>query len=318
MRIVFLGTPPWAAAYLQPLLDAGHSLELVLTQPDKPGKRGRTPRPPATKSEAQRLGVPVFQPPRANAPEAVRRVAETRPDLLLTVAYGQILRDPLLQCPTVGALNVHYSLLPLLRGPAPVQHALLQGFEMTGVSLQRMAREVDAGDVYARRQVSIRADDNADSLCRRLTDAGIAVVIEALPAIAAGDLPAHEQEHALATYAPMLSKSDPALDFSHTARDVHNRVRAFAPQPGAYCLWRGHRLAVLSSSVVDDSRTDAGIVGAMVEISPGGGPVIQTGRGLIELSMVRPEGRREMDAPSWLRGARLQCGDVLQSAVDKR
>ena len=318
MRIVFLGTPPWAAAYLQPLMDAGHAVELVLTQPDKPGKRGRTPQPPATKIEAQRLGLPVSQPERANAPEAVRRVAEARPDVLLTVAYGQILRDALLGCPIVDALNVHYSLLPLLRGPAPVQHALLQGMTVTGVSLQRMALEVDAGDIYAFDSLQIGRDENADSLCRRLTQAGIELVVRSLPAIASGELTPTGQDHAGASYAPLLEKQDQALDFSRSAHDVHNRVRAFAPQPGAYCLFRGKRLGVTASAVVDDCRADAGMPGAVVEIDSDRGPVVATGEGLIELLRVHPEGRREMDAASWLRGAAVQPGDVLQSAVDKR
>lgn len=318
MRIVFLGTPPWAAAYLQPLMDAGHAVELVLTQPDRPGKRGRTPLPPATKVEAQRLGLPVFQPERANAPEAVRRVAQARPDVLLTVAYGQILRDALLECPAVDALNVHYSLLPLLRGPAPVQHALLQGMTVTGVSLQRMAREVDAGDIYAVGSLQIGPDENADSLCRRLTKAGVALVVRSLPAIASGELTPIGQDHSRATCAPLLEKPNQALDFSQSASDVHNRVRAFAPQPGAYCLWQGRRLGVTASTVVGESRPQAGMAGTVVEIDPERGPIIATGRGLIELLRVHPEGRREMDAASWLRGAAVQPGDVLQSAVDKR
>ncbi len=318
MRIVFLGTPPWAAAYLQPLMDAGHAVELVLTQPDKPGRRGRTPQPPATKVEAQRLGLPVFQPERANAPEAVRRVAEARPDVLLTVAYGQILRDALLRCAAIDALNVHYSLLPLLRGPAPVQHALLQGMTVTGVSVQRMAREVDAGDIYALDSLEIGPDENADSLCRRLTRAGILLVVQSLPAIESGDLAPTRQDHARASYAPLLEKSDQGLDFSRRARDVHNRVRAFAPQPGAYCLFQGKRLGVTASAIVDDSRIGAGMAGRVVEIPCGRGPVVATGQGLIELVRVHPEGRKEMAAASWLRGARVQPGDVLQSAVDKQ
>ncbi len=318
MRILFLGTPPWAAAYLEPLLAAGHGVELVVTQPDRPGRRGATPQPPAAKREALRLGLPVFQPHSVNAPDALERIEAVRPDVLLTVAYGQILRPALLAFPALDALNVHYSLLPLLRGPAPVQHALLQGMSTTGVSLQQMAPEVDAGDLYMCRELEIGPDENADSLCRRLTEAGVEMVVEALPEIAAGALKPQPQHHDAVTWAPMIEKSDLALDFACSAQDIHNRVRAFAPQPGAYCFWRGSRLRVTGSAIADESRTGGGVAGEVVEISPDGAPVLETGRGLVQLMRVHPEGRREMEAVDWLRGARLQVGDVLQSAVDKR
>jgi methionyl-tRNA formyltransferase len=317
MRLVFLGTPPWAAAYLEPLLAAGHDIALVVTQPDRPGRRGSSPKAPATKKEALRLGLSIFQPEKINLADAVERLQAASPDALLVVAYGQILRQPLLDCPAIDALNVHYSLLPELRGPAPVQHALLQGLNRTGVSLQTLALGVDAGDIYAQRSTDIDPDENADALCRRLTDLGVATVIDALPDIAHGSLHPVAQDHSQATCAPLIEKPDLVLDLSADAAEIHNRVRAFAPRPGAYCLWEGRRLRVTKTALGSDSVLEAGVAGAIVEIDPDAGPLVQTGSGLLQLLRVQPEGRKEMDAASWLRGARLEPGDKLGSAVDK-
>ncbi len=311
MRVVFLGTPVWAAAYLTAIQQAGSEIVLVVSQPDRRRSRGRKLQPTPVKQAALELGLTVMQPEQVNSDAAVARIRATEPELLLTVAYGQILGKRLLEVPKLGALNVHYSLLPELRGPAPVQHALLEGLERTGVTLQEMAEQVDAGDILAQQATAIEPDDNADTLCRKLTEVGTAMVAAALPELAAGELLSRPQNHAAATYAPLLTKADTQLDFTQSAEAVRNRIRAFAPTPGAYCLLQGRRLKITAAEIVNDSSQAAGEPGTIVEINSDSGPVIKTGEGLLLVKRVQPAGRREMEAAEWLRGARIEAGTVL-------
>jgi methionyl-tRNA formyltransferase len=181
-----------------------------------------------------------------------------------------------------------------------------------------MVAEVDAGDVFAQAEVAVADDDNAEALCRRLTEAGTSLVAEALPRIAAGELRGEAQEHSRASHAPALEKEDLRLDFSTSAEDVRNRLRAFAPKPGAYCMLEGRRLKVMRAEIVEDIAGQEGEPGRVVEIRNEAGPVVATGKGLVLLRRVQPEGRREMEAAEWLRGARLQIGAKLDDYVDKQ
>jgi methionyl-tRNA formyltransferase len=317
MRVVFMGTPEWAAAYLDAIEQCGGDTVLVVTQPARRRGRGRKLGATGVKQAAMALGLDVAEPEKVNDAETVARIAELEPDFFLVVAYGQILGEQLLRLPRVEALNVHYSLLPALRGPAPVQHALLQGLTRTGVSLQKMVAEVDAGDVFAQEEVEIAEDDNADTLCGKLTDAGTRLVAEGLPRIAAGELGGEVQEHSRAGYAPVLEKNDLRLDFSASAVDIRNRIRALAEKPGAYCMLDGRRLKVTRAEVVEDIAGQEGEPGRVVEIRSEVGPVVATGDGFLLIERVQPEGRREMEAADWLLGARLQSGTKLDDYVDK-
>jgi len=189
--------------------------------------------------------------------------------------------------------------------------------EHTGVTLQAMTAEVDAGDVLAQEEVVIERDDNAETLCRRLTEAGTALVERALPQIAEGRLKGRPQDAAEATYAPLLSKADTRLDFSERAEELCKRIRAFAPRPGAYCLLDGRRLKITAAEQVGDFQEQAGQPGKIVEVDGRAGFFIQTGNGLLLVARVQPEGKAEMTAAEWLRGARIESGRLLCSDVDK-
>ncbi|MFP3904254.1 MAG: methionyl-tRNA formyltransferase [Armatimonadota bacterium] len=317
MHVIFMGTPVWASFYLDAIVRAGGDIPLVITQPDRPRGRSGTPRPPPVKQKALELGLKVHQPENINNPESLTRLQQADPDLFVVVAFGQILSDEILDVPAVDALNVHYSLLPKLRGPAPVQYALMRGYDKTGVTLQRMASEVDAGDIYTQREVHIEDGDNADTLCRKLTDAGVQMVEEALPGIYAGQMQATPQDHSEATYAPMITKSDQALDFTRPAEDLRNQIRALAPRPAAYCFIGGRRLKVIDAEPRNKFAAVEGKPGEIIEMNEDRGPEIATGRGTLVLTRVQPAGSREMDAADWLRGARLQPGVVLSGCVDK-
>lgn len=317
MRAVFMGTTQWAATYLPVLRDTGVQVITVVTRPDRRRGRGRKLQPTPVKLMAQQMELSVMQPERVKAPEVLRQLETLQPDILLVVAYGQILSQELLDLPRMAALNVHYSLLPKLRGPAPVQHALLQGLETTGVTLQKIAFEVDSGDVLLQREVPVADDDNAETLHGKLTDAGVELVRSALPRIQAGDLPAQPQDHSQATFAPMIGKADQRLDWTHSAWQLRNRIRALAPRPGAYCFLRDRRLKIMMAQVLQQEQLQAGEPGTIVETDSERGPIVQAGQDLLLLTELQAEGSRQMSGAEWLRGARVQRGMRLGSEVDR-
>ncbi|GAH79899.1 unnamed protein product, partial [marine sediment metagenome] len=219
MRVIFFGTPQVAVAYLE-MLHQRHEVVTVVTQPDRPRGRGRTLTAPPVKHRAEELAVPVLQPQKANEPEFIAELAALNADLFVVVAYGQILSRKLLELPQMAAVNVHYSLLPKLRGAAPVQHALMQGLTETGVTVQHIAQEVDAGDIILQRAVSIEPEDDSQSLTVRLTEVGIELLAEALGLLERGEAPRVPQDHAQATYAPLLTKASGEIDWGRPAADI--------------------------------------------------------------------------------------------------
>ena len=312
MRIALFGTPAIAVGYLEAIQAAGHEVVAVITQPDRPAGRGRKVRASPVKEAALTRGLTVLQPESAAAPEFISQVAELEPDVGVVVAYGQILRTPLLKAPSVAFVNVHYSLLPLHRGAAPVYASLRAGDARTGVTIQHVAEELDAGDIILQRAVDIRENDNRGTLTDRLTELGLDLVEEALDLLAAGDAPRSPQDHSRATYAHRVHSDDCRVLWSATASEIHNQVRACTPWPGAWCLAGDRRLKVLQVSPVQNSLREGGKSGEIVEIGEERGPVVRTGSGGLVVERVQPAGKRPMPTTEFLRGARLQVGDCLE------
>ena len=312
MRVIFLSTPDCGCPYLPAIEAAGGEIVAVITQPDRPRGRGRLPAAPPAKVAALACGLRVLQPPTCRDEALWEQLGALRPDIVLAVAYGQILCSGFLALPRVAALNVHYSLLPRLRGAAPVQHALLQGLTETGATLQHLALELDAGDIVAQATVPIGPDEDAGTLTDRLTDVGCELVREALPRVMAGTASRAPQDEALVSWAPRLTKQDGALDWAEPARALVNRVRATNPWPGAYCYQGERRLGVLGARRVEVEASGAR-PGTIVAITAGSGPAVATGEGAVELLIVQPQGRKAMTGAEYLRGARLAPGDLLQA-----
>ena len=310
MNVIFLSTPDCGCPYLSAIEAAGGEIVAVITQPDRRRGRGRTLAAPPVKTAALAHGLRVLQPPTCRDEGVWEQLQALRPDIILVVAFGQILCPGFLAQPQVAALNVHYSLLPRLRGAAPVQYALLQGLTETGASLQHLAVELDAGDIVAQATLPIEPYDDAGTLTLRLTDVGCDLVRELLPRVMAGTAPRAPQDEALASWAPRLSKQDGALDWTEPAPAVVNRVRATNPWPGAYCYRGDQRLGVLRARYVEAGAAGSG-PGAIVTISAGSGPIVATGEGAVELLVVQPQGRKAMTGAEYLRGARLAPGDLL-------
>lgn len=305
MRVVFMGSPEFAVPCLRALLQA-YPVAGVVTQPDRPAGRGLALRPPPVKQVAVQAGLPIIQPRRLHDPEAMAILREWAPDLVVVAAFGQILRQDVLELPAHGCLNLHASLLPRWRGAAPVQAAILHGDHQTGVTLMKMDAGLDTGPILAQRTLAIRNEETGGSLSHRLSQTAAELLLEALPDYLAGRLHPWPQQEDLATYARLLRKADGALNFDQSAAQLERQVRAFDPWPGSFFLWQGRRIKVLKARVAPGARREPGVV-----IQSDSGPAVATCEGYLVLEVLQPEGRSPMSAADFLRGARQFVGTNL-------
>jgi methionyl-tRNA formyltransferase len=273
---------------LRALVAAGHEVALVVTQPDRPGHRLRLTAP-AVKVAAAELGLEVFQPEKIRQPEAVARIAAAEPDLIVVVAYGQIIPPSVLAIPRLGAINVHASLLPRHRGAAPVQHAILAGDPVTGVTIMRMDEQLDHGPVLATRETEIARGETAGDLTERLAALGAELLVETIQRL--DDIEPLEQDHASATRAPSLRKEAGDLDWELPAADIVRRLRAYTPWPGVTLPWQGGRIKVLKAHSIPGSGESGQVVGKR-----DGWLQVATGDGILVLMEVQRPGRKPMPA----------------------
>lgn len=301
-RIVFMGSPEFAQPALS-LLAASYEIAGVITQPDRPAGRGRQPKAPPVKLLAKRLGLPVIQPDRLKDPKAMEQLQAWGPDLIVVAAYGQILRPAVLELPRLGCINIHGSLLPRWRGAAPVQAAILNGDNETGVTIMCMDSGVDTGPLLSQESLPILPDDTAGSLGKRMAELGASLLIETLPAYQNGVCIPQPQDDSQATYAPMIKKEDGELDFSQPAESLARRVRAFNPWPGAYMPWQGQLLKVHTASAALAASSQPGL-----RLIHKGLPAIGTADGLLLLETIQPAGKKPMPGKDFLRGARQWLG----------
>lgn len=307
MRIVFMGSADLACPCLDRLLaESSITVAAVVTQPDRPKGRRLQTAPCAVRAHVAAASVPVLTPAEVNAPEAVAAVRACAPEVIVVVAYGQMLGAELLALPPRGCINVHASLLPRYRGAAPIQWALAQGETRTGVTTMFMDAGLDTGDLIAQAEVAIAPDDTAGTLHDRLALRGAALLMETLAAVRTGACPRRPQPPEGATYAPKLKKSDGRLDWRQPASRLHDRIRAFNPWPSCYCEWPPFgRIRVWRARVEAGCETAA--PGDLVE-ARGEGPLVQTGREALRLLDLQPEGRTPMSGAAFLRGHPLRPG----------
>jgi methionyl-tRNA formyltransferase len=296
-QIVFMGSPDFALPTLKALHE-NYPLVGVVTQPDRPAGRGHTLRPPAVKSLALELGIPVIQPQKLREPEAMEQLRAWSPGLIIVAAFGQILKQEVLDLPEYGCINVHASLLPRWRGAAPINAAILHGDKETGVTIMKMDAGLDTGPILSQRMTRIRPFDTAGSLFETLSALGAELLLDTLPGYLSGEIEPHPQSVEGATYAPMLKKEEGLLDFSNPAGVLERKVRAFNPWPGAYFVWEGNPLKVHQASIG---------VGKMREGERGiylGLPAVGTSGSLLVLEEVQPAGKKRMSGKAFLAGAR--------------
>lgn len=297
-----MGSPDFSLPTLQSLASR-YAVVGVVTQPDRPAGRGRGLTSPPVKALAQRLEIPIIQPPSLRQPEMYEHLVNWKPDLIVVAAYGQILRANVLSLPPHGCLNVHASLLPRWRGASPIQAAILAGDQVSGVTIMRMDIGMDTGDILCQRETPIQDSDNAETLSDRLAKIGGDLLMETLPIYLEGKITPTPQNQDAATYAPLLRKEDGELNFSHGAIELERRIRAFTPWPGAYMNWQGKILKILRARAhLDNNRANELISGARVVFQ--GFPAITTSDGLLILVEVQPAGKRPIPGDHFLRGAR--------------
>lgn len=298
VRTVFMGSPDFAAIIFRRLL-GNVNLVGVVAQPDRPAGRGKMLTPPPVKQLAQEHGIPILQPERLRNPESFAQLETLGPDLIIVAAYGQILRQNVLDLPKYGCINVHASLLPRWRGAAPIQAALLHGDSETGITIMKMDSGVDTGAVYAQQSIIIDQEDDAASLSARLAQMGAELLLQTLPGIIDGTNQPAAQDNDLATYAPMLKKEDGLLVFEESAEVLARKVRAFSPWPGTFFTWDGQVLKVLRAKKLPPSRLHPGQRGIREGL-----PVVGTMDGELALVEVQPAGKKPMPGKVFLNGAR--------------
>ena len=295
-----MGTPPFAATSLARLLDSDHHVAAVVTRPDRPRGRGLALQSSDVKRLALEHSIEVLEPRSPKDRAFLERLCELAPDLVVVVAYGRILPPAVLATPRLGCINAHASLLPKLRGAAPIERAILEGHDVTGVTIMRMDEGMDTGDMITSERVPIGRETDAGSL--RATLAGVAadLLVRAVDAIAAGHATYTPQDDAQATYAPPLDASEAKIDWSWPARDVDLRVRAFTPRPGAFTFAQNARLKVLAGRALAEPA--AARPGTVIG-TRGESLLIACGRGVYAADDVQPEGRRPMSGAAWARGS---------------
>lgn len=312
MNIVFMGTPAFAVPSLEMLIEEGYNVVAVVTQPDRPQGRKKVLTPTPVKEAALRHGIPVLQPQRLRNPEAVAELAEYKPDLIVTAAYGQILPKSVLDMPPLGCLNVHGSLLPAYRGGAPIQRSIINGEKVTGITLMYMAEGLDTGDMIARVEVPIEDDDTAGTMFDKLSLAGARLLKEQLPTLVQGKVAAEPQDESKATYAPNLTREDEKIDWTKTSRQIYDQIRGLVPYSGGFTLWDGDVFKVWACAKPEKSDQGKGDAepGTVLEVGESG-IVVKTGDGVLTLLTVQPSGKKAMDAAQFSRGTSLVPGTVL-------
>lgn len=313
MRIVFWGTPAFALPPLRALIGENHDVLAVVTRPDRPAGRGRIRQVPPVGEFAEQERIRVLRPERARGDGFLGELRALEPELSVVVAYGQILGREVLDVPRLGSLNLHASLLPELRGAAPIQCAIARGYERTGVTVMRMVEQMDAGPILHQVAEPIAADETGTDLAARLSEIGAEAMVEALALLEAEQLTEVEQDESRATYAPRITREIARVDWTAAAVDVSRMIRALDAVPGAWTTLNGKELKVYRPHPTPDLRHDAE-PGTVIEADasdPAEGVLVACGAGACWVREVKPEGRHRMTAAEWVRGRGARAGSQL-------
>lgn len=307
MKIIYMGTPDFAVYALQSIIDAGHEVVAVFTQPDKAKGRSKALVPTPVKQKAMEYDIPVYQPERLRNEENVTLIKEYAPDAIVVAAYGQILPESILNIPEYGCINIHASLLPKYRGAAPIEWSIIDGEKETGVTTMYMAKGLDTGDMIEKVVVPIADTDTAASLHDKLAEAGSKLILTTLEALKNGTATRTVQDDSLSNYASMLTKELGAIDFTKDAASIERLVRGLNPWPCAYTSIEGKHVVFYQTSVVamDGEHTP----GEIIEVTKKSF-TIACGKDALKVIRLKPEGKKEMDCASYLNGNKLSVGII--------
>ncbi len=309
MKIIFMGTPEFAVPAIDALMEAGHEIVAVFSQPDKPKGRGYTLTPPPVKVKALEHNIPVYQPTSMKDGEALRIFEDIQPDVAVVIAYGKILPKEILDAPKYGCINVHASLLPKYRGAAPIQWSVIDGEAVTGVTTQQMDVGLDTGDMLMKTETPIDPDETAGELHDRLSEMSAKLIVDTLAALEKGELHPEKQDDAQSCYAKMLTKELCAVDWRKDARTVHNQIRGLSPWPVAVAVMEGKKLKI-HRSALSALSSDAAQCGEVICLNPF--TVQCGGHTAIELLEIQAEGKKRMKTEDYLRGHKIELGTILQ------
>ena len=308
MRVVFMGTPEFSVPTLQSLIDSEHEVIGVITQPDKAKGRGKAVQFTPVKEKALEYNIPVYQPVKVKNPEFVEVLKKLNPDVIVVIAFGQILSKEILELPKYGCINVHASLLPKLRGSAPIQWAVINGEEKSGVTIMQMDVGIDTGDMYLKEEIVLDAKETGGSLHDKLAVMGGPLILEVLKRAEAGTLVAEKQNEEEANYIKMLDKALGNIDFTKSAVEIERLIRGLNPWPSAYTSLNGKTLKIWDADVVEGQWE--GQYGEVVEITKDA-LIVKTGEGALALKEVQLEGKKRMDTGAFLRGYEVLAGVKL-------
>lgn len=315
MRILFMGTPDFAVPTLQTLIESEHEVIGVVTQPDRPKGRGGKMQYSPVKEIALEAEIPVYQPDKVKDEAFIHFMRDLFPDVIVVVAFGQILSEELLHIPYYGCINVHASLLPKLRGPAPIQWSVIEGDIESGVTIQQMDEGIDTGDILAVKKYTLDEKETGGSLFERLSLLGGPLLLEVLKDAEAGTLQPVPQNHEEHTYAKMLSKSTGVMDFSKTAVELERLIRGLNPWPSAFCFLDGKMLKIWEADVIEEKNLSESerqmLPGTVIRVIKEA-LVVRTSQGAIGIKSLQLEGKKRMSADAFLRGYPIDTGTVLR------
>ena len=306
-RIIFMGTPEISSRVLEGLISNGFNIVAVIAQPDRPVGRKKILTPVPTKVVATKYNIPVYQPVKIR--KEYEFVNELKPDLILTLAYGQIVPQGLLDIPTYGAINLHGSLLPKYRGAAPIQYALLNNEKVTGMTLMRMVKEMDAGEMYDTEEVNISEDDNSTSLFIKMGDAALRLALRALPLFLEGKLMGKPQDESLVSFAPSIKPEEEKINLEDSKERIIGQIRALSDNPGAYLYLDELKLKIYKAKIINDEVNHE--VGSIIKADKGG-LYLQCSNGVISLLDIQKEGKNRMDYKSFINGNQNLVNKILK------
>ena len=311
MKVIFMGTPDFAVGTLEALIEAGHEVVLAVTQPDKPKGRGKEMQYTPVKECALKHAIPVFQPRRVREPECIEELRKYDADIMVVVAFGQILPKEILEMCTYGCVNVHASLLPKYRGSAPIQWAIIDGEEVTGVTTMQMDEGLDTGDMLLKTEIPIEPKETGGSLFDKLAQAGAKLCVETLEALQNGTVTPIPQGETTTAYAKMLDKQLGDINWNKTAVEIERLIRGLTPWPSAYTNWNEKVMKIWDAEVSDiDVEMEDAKPGTIVKVEKDAF-YVQTGEGLLKVCELQIPGKKRMDAGAFLRGYQVKVGEEL-------
>lgn len=309
MKIAFMGTPDFAAVCLQKLVESEHDVQLVITQPDKAKNRGKKVQFTPVKEIAVANNIEVMQPERIkNSPETLEALKAINPDIIVVVAYGQIIQKEILDLPKYGCINVHASLLPKLRGASPIQHAILLGEEYTGVTIMQMGEGLDTGDMLTKRTTKVDKK-NGEELHDELATLGAELLVDTLVEIEKGTITAEPQDDSISTYAGLITKKDGLIDFTKMPEEIERQIRAFDPWPGAYCAYGDKQVKVWKAEALEKETDEP--AGTCVNVSNDGIDV-SCGGNVLRIQELQMPGKKRVEVKAFLLGNKIEKGEVFQ------